>query len=247
MVRLIAEVVTVPGNHAKKKRFLMDGLCRLIGADAWCWTLSCQRDPDKPQIYASFLNGGLSEERLAKVLQAIEHPDMVPIAAKFFNEVKEKQYHLTRLRFQITNRNQYEPSGAHLAWKAANIGPTIMSLRPLDARSSSVVAFYRCYDRDEFTVRESRMAHIILTEVAWLHEQGWPEDRGVDVPKLSKRRRLTLNLLTLGQHRKQIASNLGISVHTAQGYIKDVYRHFHVSSQGELMSRFLQGNGQDMS
>jgi DNA-binding CsgD family transcriptional regulator len=246
MVHLVSEVVTVPGNHAAKKRFLMDGLCQLIGADAWAWTLSCQSDPDKPQVLASFLNGGLSEERLAKVLQAVEHPDMVKIAAKFFTEIKEKRTHLTRLRFQITNRKQYEPTGAHLAWKEANIGPVIMSLRPLDDRSGSLIVLYRNYDREEFSVRESRIAHIILTEVSWLHEQGWPEDRGVDVPKLSRRQRLTLNLLTLGQNRKQIASNMGISVHTAQGYIKEVYRYFRVSSQGELMSRFLQGNGQHM-
>jgi DNA-binding CsgD family transcriptional regulator len=245
MVRLIGEVVALAGGHAEKKRFLMDGLCGLIGADAWAWALSCQRDPDKPQVYASVLNGGLSDENLVKLLQAIEHPEMVAITAKFFNEVEERKAHLTRLRFQIVDKEKYLLSEALLAWKAAGLGPVIMSLRPLDERSSSTIAIYRHYNRDEFTSRESRIAHIILTEVPWLHEQGWPEDRGVDVPKLSKRQRLTLNLLILGRTRKQIASNMEISVHTAQGYIKDVYRIFRVSSQGELMSRFLQGNGQD--
>jgi DNA-binding CsgD family transcriptional regulator len=246
MVRLIGEVVAVPGNHAEKKRFLMDGLCKLIGADAWAWALSCQRDPNKPQVYASVLNGGLTEDNLVKLLQAIDHPEMVEITGKFFSEVEEKRAHLTRLRFQITDKNKFNQSNANLAWKVADLGPVIMSLRPLDERSSSAIAIYRRYRREEFTVREARIAHIILTEVPWLHEQGWPEDRGVNVPKLSKRQRLTLNLLILGRTRKQMASTMDISVHTAQGYIKDVYRHFHVNSQGELMSRFLQGNGQDM-
>jgi len=247
MVRLIGEVVAIPGNHAEKKRFLMEGLCALIGADAWAWALSCQRDPDKPQVYASVLNGGLSDEKLVKLLQAIEHPEMVAMTAKFFAEVEEKKAHLTRLRFQIADKDKFNHSDANLAWKAAGLGPVIMSLRPLDERSSSTIAIYRRYARPEFTLRESRIAHIILTEVPWLHEQGWPEDRGVNVPKLSKRQRLTLNLLILGRTRKQIASNMDISVHTAQGYIKDVYRIFNVSSQGELMSRFLQGNGHDLT
>jgi DNA-binding CsgD family transcriptional regulator len=245
MVRLVGEVAALPGGHNAKKLFLMRGLCKLIKADAWGWMLSCQRDPDKPQIYVSFLNGGLTEERLAKVLHAIEHPDMVGVAAKFFQEIKEKQTHLTRHRFQITDREYYEKTGAHLAWKEANIGPTIMSLRPLDDVSSSVIALYRFYNRDEFSDRDSRIAHIVLSEVAWLHELGWPEDRGITAPTLSRRQRLILNLLCLGQSRKQIASNVGISIHTAQDYIKQVYRHFSVNSQPQLMNRFIKGDGGD--
>jgi len=245
MVRLVGEVVAVPGGHNAKKHFLMRGLCKLINADAWVWTLSCLRDPDKPQIYVSFLNGGMTEERLAKVLQAIEHPDMVGVAAKFFNEIKGKQTHLTRHRFQITDKEYYEKTGAHLAWKEADIGPTIMSLRPLDGQSSSVIALYRSYDGEEFSDRDSRIAHIVLSEVAWLHEQGWPEDRGITAPKLSSRQRLVLNLLCLGQNRKQIASGVGISIHTTQDYIKQVYRYFNVNSQTQLMNRFIKGDGGD--
>jgi len=84
-----------------------------------------------------------------------------------------------------------------------------------------------------------------LSEVAWLHEQGWPEDRGITAPKLSRRQRLVLNLLCLGQSRKEIASNVGISIHTAQDYIKQVYRHFSVNSQPQLMNRFFKGDGGD--
>jgi DNA-binding CsgD family transcriptional regulator len=121
-----------------------------------------------------------------------------------------------------------------------------MSMRPLDATSGSMTGLYRAHGKPEFTPREVRIAHIIYTEVAWLHEQGWPEDRGSSVPHLSRRQRLTLNLLTHGQSRKQIAANMKISIHTAQGYIKDVYRLFHVNSQTELMNRFHQGNGSDV-
>jgi DNA-binding CsgD family transcriptional regulator len=245
MVRLIGEVAALEGGHAEKKRFLMDGLGKLINADIWAWSLSCQRDPTKPQVNVSFLSGGLGEKDMVHMLEAVEHPEMIPISSKFFLEVEEKQSHLTRRRFQITDEATFKQTGAHDAWKLANIGPTIMSLRPLDERSSSVVALFRHYDKKEFSERDSRIAHIILTEVPWLHEQGWPEDRGIDVPSLSKRQRLTLNLLTQGQSRKQIAENMKISLNTAQGYIKTVYSRFNVNSQAELMSRFLHGNGRD--
>ncbi len=33
MIRLVAEVAALEGEHAAKKRYLMDGLCVLIDAD----------------------------------------------------------------------------------------------------------------------------------------------------------------------------------------------------------------------
>jgi DNA-binding CsgD family transcriptional regulator len=246
VVRLVSAVAALRGSDAEKKRFLMEGLCKLVDADAWIWALSCQRDPGKPQVYVSAMQGGFSEENYVKVLQAIEHPEMIAIAAKFFAEVEKKKTHLTRVRFQITDEKKYARSDAHLAWKAANVGPVIMSLRPLDDKSGSTIAFYRRYHREEFSARTSRIVHIALTEVPWLHEQGWPEDRGVTAPTLSKRERLALNLLTSGQNRKQIAAHMNISINTVQGYIKDIYSHFGVHSQAELMSRFYEGNGRDV-
>jgi DNA-binding CsgD family transcriptional regulator len=242
MVRLIADVAALPGGHAEMKRFLMEGLCKLVDADAWVWGLSCQREPDKPQIYVSFLKGGFSEEAFVKFLEAVEHPEMIELASAFFIELKEKKSHLTRHRFQIADKAKFERAQAALAvWKQADIGPTILSVRPLDEQSSSTMGLYRRFGRQEFTARESLIAHIILEEVPWLHLQGWPEDRGVAVPKLSRRERLTLNLLISGLSQKEIAGHMKISVHTAQGYIKSIYRYFGVASQTALMNRFYQG------
>jgi hypothetical protein len=214
MVRLVGEVAALPGGHAEKKRYLVEGLGKLVDADAWVWGLSCQREPDKPQVYVSLLRGGLSEEELIKLLEAVEHPQMIEFASKFFIELKENNTHLTRLRSQIADESKFQGSDAQAAWKKANLGPTIFSLRPIDEQSSSAIALYRHFDRPHFSARESRIAHIILNEVPWLHEQGWPEDRGVSVPTLSKRQRLTLNLLILGQSHKQIASSINISPNT---------------------------------
>ena len=246
MIRLIGEVAAVNGGHAEKKRHLMEGLCGLIDADAWIWSLSCQSNPAKPQVYVSTLKGGFTDDGFVKLLRAVDHPQMVEIAAKFFQEIAEKKTHLTRLRDQISDMALYEHTEAFALWREADIGSLILSQRPLDDGSaSSIIGLYRRLNRPKFTAREARIAHIILTEVPWLHEQGWPEDRGVSVPTLSSRQRLALNLLTLGHSHKQIAGHMGISLHTLHGYVKNIYRHFGVRSQAELMNRFFQGNGHD--
>jgi len=245
MVRLIGEVAALKGGHAEKKRFVMEGLCRLIDADAWVWGLSCQREPDKPQVYVSMLKSGFTEEGFVKLLRAVEHPEMIEITAPFFHEMKQKKTHLTRLRHQISDESLYEHTEAFALWREADIGSLMLSQRPIDETSSSTIGIYRRLARPKFSTRESRIAHIILTEIPWLHEQGWPEDRGVSVPALSTRQRLALNLLTHGQSHKQIAMHMGISLHTLHGYVKNIYRHFGVRSQAELMNRFFQGNGHD--
>jgi DNA-binding CsgD family transcriptional regulator len=245
MVRLIGEVAGIRGGHAEKKRFLMNGLCGLVCADAWVWGLSCQRDPQKPQVYVSLLNAGIPDSKMPQLIAAVEHPAMIPLTAKFHDEVGQKKQHITRSRFQITNPAAFAASPARAAWEAADIGPTILSIRPLDERSSSGIALYRRYRREEFTDREVLIAHVILTEVSWLHEQGWPEDRGVSVPTLPRRQRLTLNLLILGHSRKQIAGEMKISMNTVQGYIKEIYSYFKVNSQAELMNRFFQGSREE--
>jgi DNA-binding CsgD family transcriptional regulator len=246
MVRLVGEVAALPGGHTEKKHYLMKGLCKLIDADAWIWGLSCQRDPAQPRVYVSFMNGSTSKECFKKVLKALEHPEIVALTSKFLAQVEEEKAHLTRLKHQITDESRFALLEAHPIWKEADVGCLIMSLRPLDPCSGSAIGLCRRYNREKFTARESRIAHIVLTEVPWLHEQGWPKDRGVCVPAFSNRQRVTLNLLTLGQNRKQIATGMNISMHTVQGYVKNIYRHFNVHSQAELMNRFYEGNGQDV-
>jgi DNA-binding NarL/FixJ family response regulator len=109
----------------------------------------------------------------------------------------------------------------------------------------SSLGFYRRQHEPAFTERESRIAHIVLSEVPWLHEEGWPEDRAVSVPQLPPRSRLVLNLLLDGRNRKEIAASLSLSEHTIAGYQKSIYSHFGVGSHAALMRRFQLGDGGD--
>ena len=56
---------------------------------------------------------------------------------------------------------------------------------------------------------------------------------------LSTRLRQTLQGLLAGEAEKQIAYRLNLSPHTVHVYVKGLYRHFGVSSRGELLARFV--------
>ncbi len=245
VVRLLGEVAASRGDHSEKKRLLMDGLCDLIAADAWVWTLGCELEPGKQPVYVGFMHGGFDDERFSRYLIAVEHPDMAQLTAPILEELSSRNSHITRLRQQMDRADFFSVCDASVLWEKADIGPLMLSMRPLDQRSFGTMGLYRRRRESPFTERESRIVHIVLSEVPWLHEQGWPEDRGVTVPTLSPRQRLVLNFLLDGRSRKAIADHMAISDNTVSGYTKGIYRHFNVNSHAELMKRFQQGDGGD--
>jgi len=246
IVRLLGEVAALPGGHAIKKRFLMRGLCRLIGADAWIWTLACQYEADKPPVYVGFMHDGFSEKRFPRYLKAVEHHASAAMTIPLVNEMRARNAHITRTIEQIDRSGRFPTFEAAHLWREAEVGTLLISMRPLDARSASGIGIYKNLPARPFTSEECRIAHIVLTEVPWLHEQGWPEDRGVTVPRLSPRQRAILNLLLDGRSRKEVGAHFALSENTVAGYQKAIYRHFGVNSHAALMRRFQQGDGGDI-
>lgn len=245
IVRLLGDVATSREDLDARKRRLMDGLCELAGADSWAWSLGCGLESGMQPTYLSMAHGGFDEERFARLICAAGHPDMARQSAFLLAEMQARKTHLTRRHQQFLDSKAYRASGIFPLMCAADLGPFLASLRPIGDDAFSTIVLYRRLGQPDFTERESRIAHIVLTEVPGLHEQGWPEDRGVTVPRLAPRARIVLNLLLDGRGRKDIASHLGIAENTVASYQKTIYRHFQVSSHAALMRRFRLGDGGD--
>jgi DNA-binding CsgD family transcriptional regulator len=245
IVRLLGEVATSGEDQGSRKRQLMDSLCKLTGANCWGWSLGCGLKAGEHPTYLSMAYGGLDEERYARLVCAAAHADMARMSFQLLAEMESRQGHVTRRHQQFLVEREYRASGIYPLMCAADLGPFLVSLRPLDADTVSTVVLYRRVGEPDFSERESRIAHIVLTEVSGLHEHGWPEDRGATVPRLTPRARLVLNLLLDGHSRKDIAARLEVAENTVAGYQKTIYRHFHVNSHAALMRRFRMGDGGD--
>lgn len=153
--------------------------------------------------------------------------------------------HITRLRQDVIDNDWFLNSPANPLWQAADIGPILFSFRPIPGHGTSVAGFYRPASAPLFTERESRIAHIVLTEVPWLHESSLPHKAARNLPLLPPRCRLILNHLVLGRSRQEIAGDLSISIHTVNDYLKLIFRHFGVQSQIQLIARLRNGDGND--
>ena len=244
IVRLLGEVIAAPGEIHHKRRLLMEGLCALIDATAWVWAMS-EFHPDKPPSSVGLVHGGFDEQRFARYLDAINHPAMEPVMRPSSLELQAKGIHLTRTRHQMDPLYLLENSAAGEFWEKAGIGPLITSMRPMASGGMSAIGIYRELGKPHFTEREAKIAHIILSEVPWLHFQAFPDKQSQEITNLYPRHRTVLNCLCEGWPRKKIADHLGLSTNTIHGYSKVVFKHFGVHSQSELVARFSKGDGGD--
>jgi DNA-binding CsgD family transcriptional regulator len=242
MVRLLGSVIAAPGDFQEKRRLLMDGLCEMIGATAWVWSMA-EYQPDKQPSFVGLIHGGFDEGRFATYLEAINHPAMELIARPASLELRERGTHITRTRQQLDSTGMLDRSAAAPLWERANIGPLIASLRPMAGGGVNAIRVYRTLREPQFDDRESRIAHIILSEVPWLHFEAFPDKQTREITNLYPRHRTVLNCLCEGWSRKKIAEHLGISINTIHGYVKVIFKHFGVHSQAELLARLTVGDG----
>ncbi|MEC5128269.1 helix-turn-helix transcriptional regulator [Verrucomicrobiales bacterium BCK34] len=243
MVRLLGEVAILETGHDERKRFLMNGLCDLIDADYWVWALATKFVADEQPVYTSMTTDGFESDQFPKLLVAFEHPDIGLLTAPLAREMAEKGIQITRLREDYDPDDFFPRCGATPLFSKANVGAPLLTFRPIQNGCVSAIGVYRQFSSERFTIREAQIAHIILSEVHWLHNQGWPWSSAIHVPQLPLRCRLVLNLLLEGLSRKQIADQMEISVHTVSGYVKQVYEYFGVNSHAELIARFRCGDG----
>lgn len=229
-----------------KRRWVMDGLCRIINADAWAWTKLDLASEERPrQILID--HGGFDEGRLAAWASAIEHPRMEPYTERVVSEAVSTNRGITRNSVDFVPDSYWCRDGnpALTLWTEADIGGFMLSSWPLPGVGYSGIGLYRAMAKEQFTARECRIAHIIFSEVSWLHETLDQRVNADILTSLYPRHRTVFNLLCDGWSRKSISEHLGISIHTVHGYAKDVFRHFRVHSQSELIARMTKGDGGD--
>jgi DNA-binding CsgD family transcriptional regulator len=247
VVRLLGRIAGMNASQVERKRHLMDGLCRLVGADAWLWSVTRVLHEQSRPVSVGLLHGGLDDRQIAGWLEASQSdcppPEDAPLSAETLRGV-----HFTRTRQQLV------PDGAWYAHPAVQVHRLrlgldhfLYSIYPVpQVKVWSCIGMFRVKGRQAFSDRDRRLAHIVTSEITWLHRAGIPEDHGVTVPQLAPRRRAVLIMLLDGLGRKDIARLLRISPHTAKEHMDGVYAHFGVSSQVELICRFKRGDGGDM-
>lgn len=185
MVRLLGEVSVMRDDVAARKRRLMNGLSELVGADAWIWVVSRYSGPKDPPMCVSFMQEGFDEKGVGLIMEAsqdVEHqpPDNEPLMREI---IAAGGNHITRTRRDVVSDDGwYDSSHFKLYRKPLGVDEYVYSIYPLEDGLFSAVGLHRKIGRPAFDARERRLAHILISEVKWLHWGGCPRTRARRCP-----------------------------------------------------------------
>jgi DNA-binding CsgD family transcriptional regulator len=243
IVRLLGEVAVLETDTTGKRRFLLEGLARLVEADVWGWIHFADNAKDGIPMGFAFVEGGwTSEAQRMLFAEATTTP-----VAKPYNDALRigSDVHRTRRRADVFPDSQWFSSELFQNYYAkADLGDWISCVYPLGDTYYSSIVLLRRLDRPKFTPRDVCIVHVLTDEIDWLHRDGTNIPASEHVNKLSPRQRQVLLRLLAGEGIKQIAHRLSLSGHTVNDHMKEIYRRFGVSGRSELVSKFLAG-GQD--
>lgn len=247
-VRLVGEVAGMTASLVQRRRTLLSKLTELVDGDAWVWTTSTGFEPAQTPMTVGIIYGGFTEREFGTLLEASQDTDCPMPENPPMIEALASWQHVTRQRSEwVADEDFYSDPQWDLYRKAAGTDHYIWSLVPFDAKYVSGVGIHRRPGRPDFTPRDKRLVHIVTGEVQWLHRLDLDEEP-VDSPiGLSPRLRVIFALLLQGWNRKRIAAHLGISATTVAGYQRQVYQHFAVAGQPELLAQFIRGDGGDLA
>jgi DNA-binding CsgD family transcriptional regulator len=111
------------------------------------------------------------------------------------------------------------------------------------SKRQNLVSVLRPRGQGVFLRRERRLIRLFHTELAQHFGSALTTLDDPNPAALTPRLRDTLRCLLEGDSEKLVAARLGLSTFTVHEYIKALYRHFRVSSRGELMAYFLRRSG----
>jgi DNA-binding CsgD family transcriptional regulator len=101
------------------------------------------------------------------------------------------------------------------------------------------ITLVRPVDEPDFTLRDRTFIAELQRAIALLVGGPLASFSEPRVADLSPRQRQVLACLLEGDSDKQIAKRLDISGHTVNQHVKAIFKHFLVSSRGELLARWI--------
>ncbi len=246
MVRLIGKVAGMDASVPVRRRALMEGLAELTEADGWLWTISVNTPRDSRPSTINLIHDGLSDHQLNGIIEgSLIAGDKPPEDELLANTILDGK-HFTRMRRQLVDDKTWYGHPTVRDYRLdRGLDDFLYSFYPLSEGIFSGIGLIRKKGNDYFTERQSRICHIILSNIDWLHRAGIPGHEGKTVPDLTPKQRIVLSYLIQGYKRADIARTLVISEHTVNDHTKVIYRHFNVNSQLGLIRHFTAGDGAD--
>ncbi len=246
MLDLVGTLAIVPNDRAMRCEALVRGLCRLVGAKVG---IIAQLEDFRPGVpvprHVWGMDFGFTSEHQRRTffaslqnVRSMMHPvvdRMRPLADRI----------VSVRRRDVMGDEEWYASEFFLKYsRQAGVDDMISLMHPIGKDAGVVgIGLFRPVGAVPFGEVDLRVAAQLNESLAWFF-------RLITVPTrsgppsedlLPMRLKRTLEHLLAGQSEKQVARAMGISHNSVHQYVKQVYRHFGVTSRPELLARLLEG------
>lgn len=240
MLRFLGSLEEQPRDPVLRATFILNELCQFVRAQWGIFTVLTEFRPSGSVRMLHAVQGGSLDEGAATRFFRYVHEQCAadPMAIASMNA---QPLRLVRTRPQlVTDKAWYDSAHYTEFRRPAHLDESMYAIHPIDAQGNAIaVGLTRAHGDRRFTERERKMVELLHDGLSWFYgryyrEKGEPTQKGL-TPALQR----TLSGLLAGESEKQIAYRLKLSRHTIHDHTKLIYRHFHVHSRGELLSRLL--------
>lgn len=258
--RLLSDLRELRHDRPAMHRYLVDTLARLVGAtcgytgDVGGWRPEAADDASSVDLsFQSLTIGTEAAEHVARVIRALaansnlwDDPTFEP-GVRREGDVDAFSFHAVKAD-DPGWRARY-PLFTEVTRDARHVDHLValyQKSRGPDGRPAGDifgVSLARYDDGELFAGRELALAQLVFEELRWLHVTGRLEPPGPDRDALPPRQRAVLELILAGLAPKQIARQLGLSVHTVRDHIRRLYERYDADGRDTLVAKFMRGVG----
>jgi DNA-binding CsgD family transcriptional regulator len=242
--RLVGEAREMGEHPSAWRRHVVENLLRLIGAKRGLSVDAPTIGPDGSPIPACVVDRGWCDEfERQMLLKYNADPGRLgaPEWPSYIELLKQHPFFTRRRRQVLSDREWYGSLHVQEIRRPCDLDDFLYSsarLRP-DCDGVHVLCLHRARADKPFEPLQHRLVHLLHDEL----RRSWQPDPAMSYPDpcadLAPRLQQTLARLLAGDSEKEVARHLGLSRHTVHHYVVGLYRHFQVSSRGELLSQYF--------
>jgi DNA-binding CsgD family transcriptional regulator len=238
--RLIGECRDLGNDPTLWHRRMLEGLCRLIGAQVGTGGGGRWFRPHHDIEPTLAIDVGLDSRGRALYMAYMR--DLGPGGDPIFQALKhisDRLFVCTR-RHVVSDAIWYRSAAWNEYRRPIHIDNQLTSVcRISDRGAVSVIALLRPPGDREFSAREQRLLRFFHEELGLLIGRSLVSPTGPSDGGLSPRLRQTLTCLLEGETEKRVAARLGVSNATVHQYVTALYRHFAVNSRAQLLAYIM--------
>jgi DNA-binding CsgD family transcriptional regulator len=250
ILRLVREVYDRWDDPAAWREHLLNGACTLMNA-----RVGMMLTEHEGRMYHFGRLSVTSVVGLPAPLKMLVQPAIAQMQHRDYQDVSDnflpglsnlydnllRQGWVTEKRSQMADEESYHAAPYYLNFrKQLDCDDYVVSIRMVDVpRRPEGISIDRPHGAEPFGPREVEILKVLHDEIGPLVGVRLATEEHLCRDGLSKRLRETLSLLLEGASEKQVADALNLSAKTVHDYVGMLYKHFKVSSRGELLAYFI--------